>query len=542
MGIGSGTAEPPSCFEGLSKPDLDSAFSDPGPCGAARNYNAYHDALRNAGNAWPYGVTQLRQTTPLSIPQVDLQGLLGPWGAGTRGDLFIADVFRNQGLDRAPHDLRLAPMVRPFGQSSVFLPNPLVNQGIKFPIVQHSQALASYEPGFPDDDLARFNAWDWDCEGVGNPRVAARTCGNYGHFPVDCNRLTDLGADEMGELIVSGYLDSTRSFSRPHQSVAANTSALPSCDQLYYFNVHCDVPPDYVGPQFNSRSDTAPFVCFRPGGQPEWYAQLGPFHNPFTLTAPPHALTEGQHESTSGAATQRFALTSPLFNPGWLYPHFTRPRVCDIGPHVADDIRPNPIPNDRKVDFAEYDFVIPLGWDPLLFQNDIFQANSWYNSPLNATQPAVNDNRHLYIDPANNQRLRSGTLSPPMVVFNDPLQVLFPKSYLFRNTLHPADPWQPMYSVNAKGHSAPQTVPYLSGMDWYGIRVTMELFDPDNPAWVLLGNPVNNVQTFLIVQGAVQGGGGLEEGLVLARSPSARESVRGSTEATMREIAARRRR
>lgn len=147
----------------------------------------------------------------------------------------------------------------------------------------------------------------------------------------------------------------------------------------------------------------------------------------------------------------------------------------------------------------------------------------------------MNDNRHLYIDPGSNQRLRGGTLSPPMVVFNDPFQAVFPKAYLFQNLAHPVASWQP-------GYSAPQAVPHLGGMDWYGIRVNMELFEPDNPGWLLLGSPVNNVQTFLIVQGQVAGPLGGESQGALALSPSSRERAREASSDTMREIAARRRR
>jgi hypothetical protein len=36
---------------------------------------------------------------------------------------------------------------------------------------------------------------------------------------------------------------------------------------------------------------------------------------------------------------------------------------------------------------------------------------------------------------------------------------------------------------------------------WYAVRVNMELFDPDNSAWSLFGDPVNNIQSFLVVDG-----------------------------------------
>lgn len=70
----------------------------------------------------------------------------------------------------------------------------------------------------------------------------------------------------------------------------------------------------------------------------------------------------------------------------------------------------------------------------------------------------------------------------------------------------------------------------------------MELFDPDNSAWIYLGSPVNNVQAFLIVQGAIAGEARSGAGGELARTASERERVREASLSTMRDIAARRRR
>ncbi|MCC6673398.1 MAG: hypothetical protein IT458_20235 [Planctomycetes bacterium] len=89
-------------------------------------------------------------------------------------------------------------------------------------------------------------------------------------------------------------------------------------------------------------------------------------------------------------------------------------------------------------------------------------------------------------------------------------------SYLFWNPAHGIGMWDFMspldsvYQVNPRGwgdvHKPPpgfpggEVVPYLPGHEWQGIRVNMELFDPDNASWPALGFS-NNLPTFLIVQG-----------------------------------------
>ena len=146
------------------------------------------------------------------------------------------------------HDYRLAPTAR---QNGAPLINPLINKGICFGLdVQanpiHSGILLmnnwdgiSYSPGLPPpgdvnqaERDATLNAWDWDCEGFGNTRIAYR---RYGTLPADNNLVIDIGADECGEHVVSGYLDSTTIFSKSHSATGAGQ--LPERSYLYYFNV-----------------------------------------------------------------------------------------------------------------------------------------------------------------------------------------------------------------------------------------------------------------------------------------------------------------
>lgn len=66
------------------------------------------------------------------------------------------------------------------------------------------------------------------------------------------------------------------------------------------------------------------------------------------------------------------------------------------------------------------------------------------------------------------------------------------------------------YSVNQYGiiqdpnnppNTKPDPIPYLAGSEWHGLRINLELLDPNNAWWTSVGVPDNNVQTFLSVLG-----------------------------------------
>ena len=567
-GIGAGTNAAPSCFEGLDWSDLVCSTIPPDPlppvpCVLSGNFNGYHNGLRNTGSSWPFGVATPRSATPLTAPVVDLASLLGPWPSTSRAILFVADAFRFLLNHVEAHDLRLSPMVQDWSQLNTWALNPVINQGIALDsgalqMRNGASLIMPYEPGMPSDDLARFTAWDWDCEGVGNPRNASRTCGTTGaHFPEpwQCAGKVDLGADELGELIVAGYLDSTRTFSRPHVTVAANTGGLAFGFYLYYLNVACS-PSDltFIAPQFNLRTDLTAFTPVGAFGRPEWYAQLGPWHNPFTvLPAMPVAFTEGKHMAGTGPVTKRAALTGTHlpgpYPPGASpFSPFMRSRVCDIGARLEEDIFADPLPNNRRVDYAEYPFALWPG-APTGLVEDVFQSNPWYSARPGDIAPNVNDNGFLYGDrsPGTLKHLRSGTTNPPLVVFNDPIQSFFPKSYLFRNGAHPIGYWEPFpftYTVASYGIAASQIapVPYITSMEWYGVRVNMELYDPDSAGWNLFGNPVNNVQTFLIVNGPGPGDQARSSNQqTLLSTQGERERVHAEIQRRMVELSTRRR-
>jgi hypothetical protein len=571
-GIGAG-GTPPSCFEGLDFSDLfvNTVDVKGGSCQLSGNFNGYHNGLRNQGVAWPYGATTSRTVFAPPLPVVDLAPLLGAFPYSDRTALlFVLDLsLLRSPLRVSQHDFRLAPMVRS-NPAAPLLANPVINQGISsrnIPIqgANSSSLISNFDPGMPPDDLASFTAWDWDCEGVGNPRQASRTdpCSPQSHFPEPfaCAGKVDLGADELGELIAVGFLTSTRTYTIPHPAVAANTAALQGSPALMFLlNFACDpnAATTYVAPQFNFRADLAPITPPGSFGSPPWFDQLGPFKNPFTVQPMmPVAFTEGKHQAGAGPVTVRAALTNTLvtgFPPtATPYPAFMRSRVVDVGAHLAEDIFADPNLNLRDVDYAERAF---LAWPgaPTGLIKDAFQSNPWFQARPNDVNIQTNENAFLYGDRTSSatKRLRSGTSVPPLVMIEDPLQATFPKSYLFRNSTHPLNYlYHPLfqYSVEqvAEGLTTTDVLQitdfYFAGMDYYGIRMNLELFDPDNPLWEELGGIENNLQTFLVVGGdpGVSGRSSSQFPIPSGRTPQfpatepERESAREAMNAILRD-------
>ena len=522
---GLGTAGLTSCFEGLVGADLVATLAS-GACGSGTNFNAYDPAGANTGvMTWGSLGALPRVSTGVTAPVVSLLPITGTWASGTRttrGALFVRDVLRAAGKTAAPHDFRLAPTVG-FAAGG-FAQNPLVNSGLslangsllflnqKLPFPTNAlfglpQVIAS-PPGIQNDGLATFHAFDWDCEGFGNPREARRTLGPVAIFPepfgvAPCASRIDLGADEVGELIITGYLDSTRIFSRPHAAIAPNTANLATHDHFFFLNAAV-AGVSYIAPQFNLRHDAAPFVPPNTvGTRPEWYAQLGPHHNPFLVASadpsPPFAFTSGQYLASLGTWVTRAAL---VWDPLTAYPRFMRSRVADLGVHLLDDINATLLMPNRDVDYAEYDFQHPT---VPLAGRDIFQVNPWFDKGDAWALPDINDNRWLYVQDLPTSSLRHGTINPPLTIFADQDQGTFPSSFLFRNSTHPIGFWGApsfLYTVGANGLSAGNSTLNLYGLDWYGYRHNFEVFSPDDPLWVQVFGlrPVNNLQTALVIQ------------------------------------------
>ncbi|MGE0143340.1 MAG: hypothetical protein AB7I19_05620 [Planctomycetota bacterium] len=540
----------PSCMEGVRGEDLLVAVAGALPgCGGGTglNCNGYDPAGVNTtlfgygpAGALPRGFAA-GVSTQFQAPIVDLSTWTGSYTTSgvptqTRGAFFVNDVLRLAGKNAAPHDFRLAPTVRRAADSTFFEATPAVNTGLSLAngawrftnvltipggVPQFGVQVISAPPGLGSDHDAVFHGFDWDCEGFGNPREAARRNGQTATFGSRCLSTIDLGADELGELIISGYLDGTRILSRPHASIAPNTATIQNNERMYFLNIA--IPGiSYIAPQFNLRHDEAPMLP--PGysgsgpnwARPEWFAQLGEWHNPFRAgsdPALPFAYTSGQHDAIAGSlfdVTVRHGLVDPLWTLGFSpYPHFPRTRVSDIGPHLLDDIAVGPIMVGRAVDYSEFSFIHPF---LPLTRKDAFQVNAWYSQVDPASAPNVNDNSLHYVRAATGgatSNLRQGTVNPPLTIFADPAQGAFPSSFLFRAApAHPIGFWGSptfMYQVGSDGLSVGFSAVTIPAQDYYGYRQNFEIFDPDSTLWqsTFGVRPVNNLQTILVVQGDV---------------------------------------
>ncbi|MCC6673332.1 MAG: hypothetical protein IT458_19895 [Planctomycetes bacterium] len=542
-----------SGFEGVDSADLTVQSKANCPA-AAGNRNAF-DARRNFGRkdslgqviTWSWRINQFLPAIPrsqnfaVSPPTVALDTFTAPPASAfsrstVRGVLYINDVFRTDPALSliapriSPHDFRLAPMAREVGGPAPVL-NPLVDRGVDLPgnITMLNGKLLSTAPGLPAsaEDLATLHAFDQDGEGAGNLRILART-----DFPSGgCTGSIDLGADELGNVIISGYLDSTRIFSRAHTSESPNTAALASGRRLFFFNVHRDPATprtEYVRPQFNVALDlrrTTPYGH----QQSYWYRQLGvptvlggvAVGNPYTIGTDNYA--EGL--DTSGVTTRRYRLVTTPASPTFPYPfpRFHRNPVCDLSPNLYHDIWPFPsMPDNWWIDYTEYqNWILPQGVTADRV-TDLFRSNPWYHQRSNLYS-ILNDNGFLYYTPAKPVQL--GVVRPPTTVYG--VGGTMQSSYLFRNSVHgigiydfniPNPPQvQPyIYAVDPSGIGDRQPglgllgepLPAVPGQDWQGLRINAEVFAPADPWWQTQYSPpvVNNLQTFLIVERYAAGG------------------------------------
>jgi hypothetical protein len=123
------------------------------------------------------------------------------------------------GFDGSPLDFRLHPTAAAFPSNlapttppPLSIPNPLVDNGFDIPAtgtVAMSNGMLLRQPGIPGHPTWSFSPWAFDVEGYGNPRSRNHTDPRYTGTSV-----TDIGADEVGDLIIAGYRMGTTMFVR----------------------------------------------------------------------------------------------------------------------------------------------------------------------------------------------------------------------------------------------------------------------------------------------------------------------------------------
>ncbi|MCB9872144.1 MAG: hypothetical protein H6837_19975, partial [Planctomycetes bacterium] len=200
------------------------------------------------GNTVPARVASPPGMTPYA-PGVDIAQFTNP--ASGLNVLYVNDVFRNyidaaSGQPRCQHDYRLAPTVRTVG--NVAGANPLIGAGVNESPDGAANAAGNVIVGhnyfgkptfaFPnpqstfDFPTASEHFWDWDADGFGNPRI-----GRNIWVPAVANPIgdIDIGADEVGDIVISGYLNSTRIFSQdPVVGSGPITFTRPAIEHFYF--------------------------------------------------------------------------------------------------------------------------------------------------------------------------------------------------------------------------------------------------------------------------------------------------------------------
>ncbi len=334
-----------SAFEGVAKEDLQVVVSGQGLVDS----NAYEGDAALAG--WfnynqriPVIAGRIASGVPLTMPRTGLQQFspdsgrdISPLtgspttrsGLGNRpprGILFITDLFcrgthasvvagsalpNDPNFDLSPLDFRLAPnamLAAVPGPTAVpTMLNPLVDVGFggPFPALM-ANGNTVQRPG----TLTGQSTWVHDCfqadlEGYGNPRIhdhQAFGATTFVHEPID------IGADELGELVIAGYRMMSTTFLRlddghpelgypPPTNDPLETMPRVANDRLVYLGPSIGVPalpaivaqPDYRWLQHYQNTTTTSFpLTAYPGS----YGEIVTWHSgeiPADYVNPPYA-------------------------------------------------------------------------------------------------------------------------------------------------------------------------------------------------------------------------------------------------------------
>ncbi len=381
-----------TAFEGVHNQDMEIVTAD-GPL----NFNAWECGSGPWGYANlglvaplpPGWVVTLPRTSPVPPtplqPRVDIVNYTQGGTPNSRGTLYVNDLFRNaQSKDRSPHDFRLSPKVSSAASTPPSILNPLVNAGYVHPVhnfsngsvvgVQFANGITvnvvglrgpgSHSLGY-HSEFAQFDASDWDCDGFGNPRQENRSGfsqGSYSNY--------DIGADELGELLMAGYIDSTRIFSR----MVPQAGLIADHTEVFFVNFPGATFPR---PIFNaSLSEGFVEVDYN------WFDQAQV--NPNAPNGLPNSNYTDGVSPIAAVMSKRWFLQLTNAKP----PHMRNLR-CDITPHLHYDLSPL---------WGEWFYIYRQGKKGLI---DPYSAHPWYRDKLKlAPAAATNDNFHLYYNPA----------------------------------------------------------------------------------------------------------------------------------------------
>jgi hypothetical protein len=494
-----------SAFEGMHSDDMLAA--QPGATWVCFNaWEYYAPSLSSWGKAnlgggggasWP--ATQPR---PLPAPAVPLTpmahgvtSIAGITGAGQtpqplRGILYVSDLLQARvGNPVSPHDFRLSPMVSANRQALTSL-SPVVDQGtFSIPSGSFKNGLQTTELGLANPlagTAGTYLGTDVDCEGFGNPRSAQHA--GYTLLPV---ARPDLGADELDNLLIAGFLPSTRILSRDDPTLPPAHPSIADHTEILFVNLP---QATYPRPIYNiSLSEGDSVVDLN------WFSQL------VTNPNPPQFVPASNY--TNGVVAHRtqfdalYGFTPPP-NPLEKRPNFMRNLRCDFSPHPLMDLHPL-WPEWFKLRFNPK----PLGTDPVGY----YATNPWvrdtnYRVSISSLEDPHPDNEFLYYDPNVGPDNISGHLNPPGTFHNNP--AVWGNYLLWEGwPTGQLGPWNgggsPSYATDQWGvgdATALNTIDRVpEDQSWRGVRYNAQVF------FGTQGNPavpyMSNLQTFLGVNG-----------------------------------------
>ncbi len=488
------------------------------------SFNAWDPAQTNNAitkvSNFPFpGVRTTPVPLPLPAPRVDLAPFMGT-GVIPRGILYVNDALRfvsSNPLGLSRHDFRLAPHVG-LGPINPLVPltllNPMVNQGVDIghpedpsslrpAIVFLNGSAISDHPGIHAPDVDLFNAWDWDTEGFGNPRIRTRV--GFPSFPGTVGAPLfgniDFGADEMDELIMAGYIPNTRLYGNGPLYDASQAS-------VYFFDLRGAVHlrPDFSGQaglQFNWWNHTrlvtaaSDAVAVNAGALPTNYTDA--------TMAPPGGATPAFRGGLTSGLNPLLTIPIPSNASGdyTAEPPIMRNLECDFSPSLLADAH----------HLWGQVWFSPLSARP----SDVYAANPWYGEPVVHDwlgSPFTHENWFLYTtttvgNPSFVSSITDGTINPPGSARTTPVAETGPHpSYLLpgsiTNTFGPYSPCvgssPTTYMVGNLGFGdsaagCPDMLPLLA--PWLGIRYNNQVMaTPSDPQ-------TSNLQTFLVVLGEV---------------------------------------
>jgi hypothetical protein len=375
-----------SGFEGIWNRHVQVTMRGSTPVNPPQDFNAWEDTLTmmigrrvNLGLTavlpnWPLAPVD-PMTQPLTAPRVNISPytrIPPPPEIQRPGTLYINETFVASGLgDHSPHDFRLAPATTrnrinwPTMLTEALSRNPLVDQGIHeelyapglFNNITLGAGTLNSPPGLPIDaegpwpqvlNYTRVDGWDNDAEGWANPRVR--------RAPWSAVPIIDLGADEMGELIMAGYLNGTRIFCAEAIPGAPMANVGPNHHGRVYFFARAwmDMGQIVNGPYPRPQTNVYDAKVLT-----DWFA--GVQAQPAVDANVGNYTTVQLGVRPGGSVAER----REAINQNPTYEAFMRGLECDFTPHLLPDIHP------------VWGLLTTQG--TMFLWSDIYACNPWYD-------------------------------------------------------------------------------------------------------------------------------------------------------------------